>query len=243
MIEMSQASLERAPSKPWKILVVDDEVHILQTLRYNLEKNGYAVCTAGDGRQALSMLEIEKPDLCVLDIMLPELDGTEVCREIRKRSNMPVLMLSAKDQEIDKVLLLEIGADDYITKPFSIYELLARVKAHLRRLGNAAKAAQDVTVLTGGDIELDVARQRVTKAGKVVELAPKEFSLLQVLLENRGRVVTRQTLLDRVWGYDFYGDQQTVNVHVRWLREKVEDDPNDPKHIITVRSRGYLFRE
>jgi DNA-binding response OmpR family regulator len=243
MIEMSQASVERAPSKQWKILVVDDEVHILQTLRYNLEKNGYLVCTAGDGRQALSILEIEKPDLCVLDIMLPELDGTEVCREIRKRSNMPVLMLSAKDQEIDKVLLLEIGADDYITKPFSIYELLARVKAHLRRLGNAAKAAQDVTVLTGGDIELDVARQRVTKGGKVVELAPKEFSLLHVLLENRGRVVTRQTLLDRVWGYDFYGDQQTVNVHVRWLREKVEDDPNDPKHIITVRSRGYLFRE
>jgi DNA-binding response OmpR family regulator len=243
MIEMSQASVERAPSKQWKILVVDDEVHILQTLRYNLEKNGYLVCTAGDGRQALSILEIEKPDLCVLDIMLPELDGTEVCREIRKRSNMPVLMLSAKDQEIDKVLLLEIGADDYITKPFSIYELLARVKAHLRRLGNAAKAAQDVTVLTGGDIELDVARQRVTKNGKVVELAPKEFSLLHVLLENRGRVVTRQTLLDRVWGYDFYGDQQTVNVHVRWLREKVEDDPNEPKHIITVRSRGYLFRE
>jgi DNA-binding response OmpR family regulator len=243
MIEMSQASVERAPSKQWKILVVDDEVHILQTLRYNLEKNGYLVCTAGDGRQALSILEIEKPDLCVLDIMLPELDGTEVCREIRKRSNMPVLMLSAKDQEIDKVLLLEIGADDYITKPFSIYELLARVKAHLRRLGNAAKAAQDVTVLTGGDIELDVARQRVTKGGKVVELAPKEFSLLHVLLENRGRVVTRQTLLDRVWGYDFYGDQQTVNVHVRWLREKVEDDPNEPKHIITVRSRGYLFRE
>ncbi len=240
---MSQASVERAPSKQWKILVVDDEVHILQTLRYNLEKNGYAVCTAGDGRQALSILEIEKPDLCVLDIMLPELDGTEVCREIRKRSNMPVLMLSAKDQEIDKVLLLEIGADDYITKPFSIYELLARVKAHLRRLGNAAKAAQDLTVLTGGDIELDVARQRVTKNGKVVELAPKEFSLLHVLLENRGRVVTRQTLLDRVWGYDFFGDQQTVNVHVRWLREKVEDDPNDPKHIITVRSRGYLFRE
>jgi DNA-binding response OmpR family regulator len=243
MIEMSQASVERAPSKQWKILVVDDEVHILQTLRYNLEKNGYLVCTAGDGRQALSILEIEKPDLCVLDIMLPELDGTEVCREIRKRSNMPVLMLSAKDQEIDKVLLLEIGADDYITKPFSIYELLARVKAHLRRLGNAAKAAQDITVLTGGDIELDVARQRVTKSGKVVELAPKEFSLLHVLLENRGRVVTRQTLLDRVWGYDFYGDQQTVNVHVRWLREKIEDDPNEPKHIITVRSRGYLFRE
>jgi two-component system alkaline phosphatase synthesis response regulator PhoP len=243
MLAMSQASPERAPTKPWKILIVDDEVHILQTLRYNLEKNGYLVCTAGDGRQALSVLEIEKPDLCVLDIMLPELDGTEVCREIRKRSNMPVVMLSAKDQEIDKVLLLEIGADDYITKPFSIYELLARVKAHLRRLGNTTRAAQEVTVLTGGDIELDVARQRVTKGGNVVDLAPKEFALLHVLLENRGRVVTRQTLLDRVWGYDFYGDQQTVNVHIRWLREKIEDDPNDPKHIITVRSRGYLFRD
>lgn len=225
-----------------KVLVVDDEVAILQALRYNLEKNGYAVCTAGDGRQAISLAEVEKPDLIVLDIMLPVLDGLEVCREIRKRSDAPVLMLTAKDQEIDKVLALELGADDYITKPFSIYELLARIKAHLRRQ-RAAPKADAGSVLRGGDIELDTSRQRVKRRGAIVELAPKEFGLLQVLLENKGRVVTRQTLLDRVWGYDYYGDQQTVNVHIRWLREKIEDEPNDPRYIQTVRSRGYLFRE
>jgi DNA-binding response OmpR family regulator len=200
------------------------------------------VCTAGDGRKALSVAELEKPDLIVLDIMLPELDGIEVCREIRKRSSAPVLMLTAKDQEIDKVLALEIGADDYITKPFSIYELLARIKAHLRRM-QATQQPSETAVLRGGEVELDAGRHRVTKRGQAVELAPKEFRLLQVLLENKGRVVTRQAMLDRVWGFDFYGDLQTVNVHIRWLREKIEDDPSSPKHIQTVRSRGYLFRE
>lgn len=233
---------ELRPAKLPKILVVDDEATILQTLRFNLERNGYTVCTAGDGRQALSVVETEKPDLVLLDIMLPVLDGIEVCREIRRRSSVPVLMLTAKDQEIDKVLGLEIGADDYITKPFSIYELLARVKAHLRRLAQPNPQAPGA-VLRGGPLELEFDRQRVTKAGQTIDLAPKEFGLLHVLLQNKGRVVTRQVLLDRVWGFDFYGDQQTVNVHIRWLREKIEDDPNDPKHIITVRSRGYLFRD
>jgi DNA-binding response OmpR family regulator len=242
-MQNARSMTEMRPTKMPKILVVDDEAAILQTLRFNLERNGYAVCTAGDGRQALSAVEAEKPDLVLLDIMLPVLDGIEVCREIRRRSAVPVLMLTAKDQEIDKVLGLEIGADDYITKPFSIYELLARVKAHLRRLAPAGAAPIPSTVLRGGDIELDFDRQRVTKNGKVIDLAPKEFGLLHVLLQNKGRVVTRQVLLDRVWGYDFYGDQQTVNVHIRWLREKIEDDPNNPKHIITVRSRGYLFRD
>src|ERR1017187_4010232 len=203
-----------------KILVVDDEATILQTLRYNLEKNGYLVCTAGDGRRALSVVELEKPDLIVLDIMLPELDGIEVCREIRKRSTTPVLMLTAKDQEIDKVLALEIGADDYITKPFSIYELLARIKAHLRRL-QTQQQPSETGVVRSGDVELDAGRHRVTKRGATVELARKEFRLLQVLLENKGHGVTRQVMLDRVWGYDFYGDLQTVNVHIRWLREKI----------------------
>lgn len=234
MTELRQARLP-------KILVVDDEATILQTLRFNLERNGYAVCTAGDGRQALSLVETEKPDLIVLDVMLPVLDGIEACREIRRRSTVPVLMLTARDQEIDKVLGLEIGADDYMTKPFSIYELLARVKAHLRRLAQPSMAA--TSVLCGGPLELDFDRQRVTKAGRAIDLAPKEFGLLHALLQNKGRIVTRQALLDRVWGYDFYGDQQTVNVHIRWLREKVEDDPNQPKHIVTVRSRGYLFRD
>ncbi len=236
---MTDLRVQRGP----KILVVDDEATILQTLRFNLERNGYVVCTAGDGRQALSVAETEKPDLIVLDIMLPALDGIEVCREIRRRrSSTPVVMLTAKDQEIDKVLGLEIGADDYITKPFSVYELLARVKAHLRRASQQI-VEPPAPVLRGGGIELDFDRQRVTKGGAPVELAPKEFGLLNVLLQNKGRVVTRQALLDKIWGFDFYGDQQTVNVHIRWLREKIEDNPNDPQHIITVRSRGYLFRE
>ncbi|MDQ6779960.1 MAG: response regulator transcription factor [Candidatus Eremiobacteraeota bacterium] len=235
---MTELQTQRGP----KILVVDDEATILQTLRFNLERNGYLVCTAGDGRQALSVAESERPDLILLDIMLPVLDGIEVCREIRRRSNVPVLMLTAKDQEIDKVLGLEIGADDYITKPFSVYELLARVKAHLRRVSQQ-NTHTPVAPLRGGTIELDFERQRVTKAGKLVELAPKEFGLLHVLLLNKGRVVTRQALLDKIWGFDFYGDQQTVNVHIRWLREKIEDNPNEPQHVITVRSRGYLFRD
>lgn len=235
---MTELQTQRRP----KILVVDDEATILQTLRFNLERNGYVVCTAGDGRQALSVAESERPDLILLDIMLPVLDGIEVCREIRRRSNVPVLMLTAKDQEIDKVLGLEIGADDYITKPFSVYELLARVKAHLRRVSQQNTHAP-AAPLRGGTIELDFERQRVTKAGRPVELAPKEFGLLHVLLLNKGRVVTRQALLDKIWGFDFYGDQQTVNVHIRWLREKIEGNPNEPEHIITVRSRGYLFRD
>jgi DNA-binding response OmpR family regulator len=224
-----------------KILVVDDEAAMLQTLRYNLEKTGYNVCTAGDGYQALSAAEIHRPDLILMDIMLPVIDGIEACREIRKRSDVPVLMLTAKGEEIDKVLALEIGADDYITKPFSIHELLARVKAHLRRSRHAYRDAEH-ELLSGGDITLDVSSQRVTKGSRTVELAPKEFALLRLLLENKGRVVARQTLLDRIWGYDFCGDQQTVNVHVRWLREKIEDDPDNPAWVITIRSRGYLFR-
>src|SRR5579872_514690 len=189
---------EARPARLPKILVVDDEATILQTLRFNLERNGYAVCTAGDGRQALSVVETEKPDLVLLDIMLPVLDGIDVCREIRRRSTVPVLMLTAKDQEIDKVLGLEIGADDYITKPFSIYELLARVKAHLRRLAQPNAQVAN-SVLRGGPLELEFDRQRVTKSGKTIDLAPKEFGLLHVLLQHKGRVVTRQVLLDRVW--------------------------------------------
>lgn len=241
-VERADGMTDPQTARPSKVLVVDDEVAILQTLRYNLEKNGYVVCVAGDGRQALSVVEIEKPDLILLDIMLPSLDGIEVCREIRRRSNVPILMLTAKGQEIDKVLGLEIGADDYITKPFSIHEVIARIRAHLRR-ANAAVHHEHPPVLSGGDVKLDVGSQSVTKRGAAIDLAPKEFGVLQVLLENKGRVVTRQALLDRVWGFDFYGDQQTVNVHIRWLREKIEDDPNDPKWIHTIRSRGYVFRD
>ncbi|MBV9103671.1 MAG: response regulator transcription factor [Candidatus Eremiobacteraeota bacterium] len=225
-----------------KILVVDDESAILQTLRFNLEKSGYLVATAGDGRSAVALATTERPDLVIMDIMLPVLDGVEACKEIRKTSGVPIIMLTAKDQEIDKVLALELGADDYVTKPFSLHEFLARVRARLRRQeGNADALRTDA--IAAGDIILDPSRQSLTVRGNAVALAPKEFSLLQVLMENRGRVVTRQMLLDKVWGYDFEGEHQTISVHVRWLREKIETDPNNPRHIITIRSRGYMFRE
>jgi len=224
-----------------KILVVDDEAAILQTLRYNLERNGYAVCTASNGRSAVVMAQRETPDLIVLDIMLPVLDGIEACKEIRKSSSVPIIMLTAKDQEIDKVLALELGADDYVTKPFALHEFLARVKARLRRPAPISPK-RDEAIFLGG-ILLDPSRQHLTVRGRDVLLAPKEFALLRVLMANSGRVVTRQTLLDKVWGYDFEGEQQTVSVHIRWLREKIEEDSRTPRHIITVRSRGYLFKE
>ncbi|GAC1476363.1 MAG: response regulator transcription factor [Vulcanimicrobiaceae bacterium] len=225
-----------------KILIVDDESAILQTLRFNLERNGYAVATAGDGRSAVALVGTERPDLIIMDIMLPVLDGIEACKEIRKTSGVPIIMLTARDQEIDKVLALELGADDYVTKPFSLHEFLARVKARLRRQ-NGTDAATRSEALSIGEIVLDPSRQSLVVRAKPVSLAPKEFNLLHVLMENRGRVVTRQTLLDKVWGYDFEGEHQTISVHVRWLREKIEMDPNNPAHIITVRSRGYMFKE
>jgi DNA-binding response OmpR family regulator len=225
-----------------KILVVEDEAAMLQTLRYNLERSGYLVITAGDGRSGIAMAQRETPDLVVLDIMLPVLDGIEVCKEIRKISSVPIIMLTAKDQEIDKVIALELGADDYVTKPFALHEFLARVKARLRRPAPPGPEEHDRPISLGG-ILLDPSRQHLTVRGADVSLAPKEFALLRVLMENAGRVVTRQTLLDKVWGYDFEGEQQTVSVHIRWLREKIEEDSRNPRHIITVRSRGYMFKE
>jgi two-component system response regulator RegX3 len=170
------------------------------------------------------------------------LDGIEACKEIRKTSSVPIIMLTAKDQEIDKVLALELGADDYVTKPFALHEFLARVKARLRRPLPVPSRDHDQAIKIG-EILLDPSRQHLTVRGKDVSLAPKEFALLRVLMENAGRVVTRQTLLDKVWGYDFEGEQQTVSVHIRWLREKIEEDSRNPRHIITVRSRGYMFKE
>ena len=225
-----------------KILVVDDESAILQTLRFNLERNGYSVATAGDGRTAIALASSERPDLIVMDIMLPVLDGIEACKEIRKSSGVPIIMLTARDQEIDKVLALELGADDYVTKPFSLHEFLARIKARLRRQNGAEGTPRSAAIAVGG-IVLDPSRQSLSVRGRQVTLAPKEFSLLHVLMENRGHVVMRQTLLDKVWGYDFEGEHQTISVHVRWLREKIEIDPNNPQHILTVRSRGYVFKE
>jgi DNA-binding response OmpR family regulator len=228
-----------APKK--KILLVDDEATIVQSLRYNLERSGYAVTAAGDGRTAVALVASEQPDLVILDIMLPLLDGIEACKEIRKTSSVPIIMLTAKDQEFDKVLALELGADDYVTKPFSLGEIIARVKARLRR--SEVDSEQRDESITIGEITIDRSRQRLVVRGETVALAPKEFRLLHVLMENRGRIVTRQMLLEKVWGYDFEGEHQTISVHVRWLREKIEVDPNNPRHIITVRSRGYMFRE
>jgi len=230
------------PDSNKKILVVDDESAILQTLRFNLERSGYIVCTASDGRSAIATAAREQPDLIVLDIMLPVLDGIEACKEIRKTSSVPIIMLTAKDQEIDKVLALELGADDYVTKPFALHEFLARVKARLRR-PQPLSAAEKNEAIALGALMLDPSRQLLVVRGKEVALAPKEFALLHVLMENNGRVVTRQSLLDKVWGYDFEGEQQTVSVHIRWLREKIEADPRNPRNIITVRSRGYMFKE
>jgi DNA-binding response OmpR family regulator len=224
-----------------KILLVDDEAAIVQSLRYNLERSGYSVTAAGDGRSAVALAASEEPDLVILDIMLPLLDGIEACKEIRKTSSVPIIMLTAKDQEFDKVLALELGADDYVTKPFSLGEIIARVKARLRR--SEVDLEQRDESITIGDISIDRSRQRLVVRGAIVVLAPKEFRLLHLLMENRGRIVTRQMLLEKVWGYDFEGEHQTISVHVRWLREKIEVDPNNPRHIITVRSRGYMFRE
>jgi DNA-binding response OmpR family regulator len=230
------------PATRKKILVVDDESAILQTLRFNLERSGYTVCTAGDGRTAVALAASEKPDLVILDIMLPILDGIEACKEIRRASGVPIIMLTAKDQEIDKVLALELGADDYVTKPFSLGEFLARIKARLRRVDGNGNGVRNEAI-TVGELSLDPSRQRLVVRGKEVGLAPKEFRLLHVLMENRGRIVTRQMLLEKVWGYDFEGEHQTISVHIRWLREKIEVDPNNPRHIVTVRSRGYMFKE
>ena len=230
-----------APPKKKKILLVDDEAAIVQSLRYNLERSGFHVTAAGDGRSAVALAASEEPDLVILDIMLPLLDGIEACKEIRKTSSVPIIMLTAKDQEFDKVLALELGADDYVTKPFSLGEIIARVKARLRR-SDADLEARDESI-TIGEISIDRSRQRLVVRGETVALAPKEFRLLHALMENRGRIVTRQMLLEKVWGYDFEGEHQTISVHVRWLREKIEVDPNNPRHIITVRSRGYMFRD
>ena len=229
-----------APPKK-KILIVDDETTIVQSLRYNLERSGFTVVAAGDGRSAVALASSEQPDLIILDIMLPLLDGIEACKEIRKTSSVPIIMLTAKDQEFDKVLALELGADDYVTKPFSLGEIIARVKARLRR--SDVDSEQRDESITSGDITIDRSRQKLVVRGETVALAPKEFRLLHLLMENKGRIVTRQMLLEKVWGYDFEGEHQTISVHVRWLREKIEIDPNNPRHIITVRSRGYMFRE
>jgi two-component system OmpR family response regulator len=228
-----------------RVLVVEDDQTLLDVLKYNLVKEGYLVTTATDGAQALEVARSERPDVIILDIMLPELDGLEVCRILRREMTVPILMLTAKSEEVDKVVGLEIGADDYMTKPFSMRELLARVRSMLRRADMVRKEssiiAKSGAIVTVGDLEIETDRHRVSRSGETVELAPKEFDLLAFLATNPGRVFSRDYLLERVWGYDYAGGTRTVDVHMRWLRKKLESDPASPRHLITVRGVGYKF--
>jgi DNA-binding response OmpR family regulator len=228
-----------------KILVVDDEATLVETIRYNLRREGHEVVTAMDGLQAVEAARRERPDLVVLDLMLPKLDGFEVCRAIRREQTVPILMLTAKDDEVDKVVGLELGADDYMTKPFSMRELFARVRAMLRRVqmvrDEATEDRQEVAVYRSGDLEVDVRQHRVFLGEREIGLKPKEFDLLAFLVRSPGQAFTREILLQRVWGYDFVGDTRTVDVHVRGLREKIEADPSEPIRLETVRGVGYRF--
>lgn len=224
----------------YKILVVDDEEHIQELLKFNLESSGYKVHCCGNGTEALNYVRSEKIDLVLLDVMLPGMDGYDVCKEIRRDnniSNLPIIIITAKSEELDKILGLELGADDYLTKPFSIRELLARVKAVLRR-----------TTLMPIDksyrfdnIVVDFDKHEVTKEGDRIELTLKEFEVLEILIKNKGRVITRDYLLDKVWGYEYIGETRTVDVHIRHLRQKIEEDDKCPRYIETIRGVGYRF--
>lgn len=231
----------RRDSLPAKILVVDDERSIADLLKYNLAKEGFQVLLAYDGEEALQRLEQERPDLVLLDIMLPKKDGFTLCREIREQyKDLPIIMLTARDTEVDKVLGLELGADDYVTKPFSAREVTARVKAVLRRARSAGPESKKW--LRSGDLVVDLEAVQVFKGGRPVELTPKEFSLLTVLMKRPGYVFDRQQLLNQVWGYDYFGEERTVDVTVRRLREKLEPNPARPEYILTKRGVGYYFR-
>ena len=235
---------------PESILIVEDEPALRDTLSYNLKKDGFTVEAVGDGRSAIESARRLKPDLIVLDLMLPEVDGFEVCRILRKEMITPILMLTARDDEIDRVVGLEVGADDYLTKPFSMRELMARVKAQLRRsrlvreeLGksNVDASQKPQEKLTFNTLVVNLTRREVTLAGEPLALKPQEYELLLFFAQHKGQMLSREFILERVWGWDFIGDSRTVDVHVRWLRQKIEEDASDPKRIVTVRGGGYRF--
>lgn len=224
------------------VLVVDDEQNIVNIIAFNLKKEGYEVLTAGDGEEAVEIVEKHQPDLILLDIMMPKMDGYEACRKIREKYNIPIIMLTARAEELDKVLGLEMGADDYVTKPFGTRELVARVKANLRRsVVKNESAVEKGNVLKFGKLEIDLDKFEARKDGKVLELTYREFELLKFLAQNLRQVFSRETLLEKVWGYEYYGDVRTVDVTVRRLREKIEDNPGKPEYIITKRGVGYSF--
>jgi two-component system, OmpR family, alkaline phosphatase synthesis response regulator PhoP len=222
------------------ILVVDDEEHIQELIKFNLEKNSYKVITANNGKDAFEMAKADQPDLVLLDLMLPGMDGLEVCKAIRKEpsiSSMPIIMITARGEELDKILGLELGADDYITKPFSVRELLSRVKAILRR----TTVKYEDNNYKFDDITIDFQKHEIKRAGDKIELTLKEFELLEILIKNKGRVMTRDFLLDKIWGYEYVGETRTVDVHVRHLRQKIEKDDKNPVYIQTIRGIGYKF--
>jgi DNA-binding response OmpR family regulator len=229
-----------------RILIVEDETSLRETLAYNLERQGYDVEAVGDGRVAIEKARQLKPDLIILDIMLPGLDGLEITQILRKEMNIPIMMLTAKDEEIDRVVGLEMGADDYVTKPFSMRELLARVKAVFRRIQLTRVEAVDYQKIKGdvirfGNLEINSKRHEVSLNEEPIGLKPKEYDLLVYLSRNRGQVLSRDQILEEVWGWDFSGGTRTVDVHIRWLRSKIENDPANPVRIVTVRGTGYRF--
>jgi DNA-binding response OmpR family regulator len=222
-----------------KILIVEDDPNILEALKYNLAKEGYDTLTSVDGAQAIDIARAGKPDLIILDIMLPKMSGFEVCRILRKEMDVPIIMLTARDDEIDKVTGLDLGADDYMTKPFSMRELMARVRALLRRM--ETKLVIPENAVKFGDLEIDISHHVITRAGVALNLSPKEFDLLVFLAANKSLVFSRDQLLEKVWGYEYSGDTRTIDVHIRWLREKIENNSEEPKRLITVRGVGYKF--
>jgi DNA-binding response OmpR family regulator len=225
------------------VLVVEDEDNLLEALKYNLVREGYQVHTARDGDEGLAAARSSRPDLVILDVMLPRLDGFELCRILRRETNIPIMILTAKGEEIDRVVGLELGADDYVTKPFSMRELLVRVRNMLRRAQVAPEGVDAAApqVLKSGDLEVDLTSHTARRAGELLNMKPKEFQLLALLVSNKGRAFTRDQILERLWGHDYIGDTRTVDVHVRWLREKIEQDPGKPKRIATIRGVGYRF--
>ena len=227
-----------------KILIVDDEEHIRELLKFNLNNSGYDTILASNGVEALKYAKDEKPDLVLLDIMIPEMDGIEVCKNIRAEKtlvNTSIIMLTAKSEELDKILGLELGADDYITKPFSIRELLARVKAVLRRNNISVSNRDEINVEEFGELKIDFERHEVMVDDKLVNMTLKEFELLEILVRNKGKILKRETLLDKVWGYEYIVETRTVDVHIRYIRKKIEKDDKNPRYIETVRGVGYRF--
>ncbi|MCY4624883.1 MAG: response regulator transcription factor [Chloroflexi bacterium] len=226
------------------VLVIEDEENLQEALKYNLEREGYDVLTASDGERGLGMAREKRPDLVILDIMLPHLDGLEVCRILRREHDTPIIMLTAKGEEVDRVVGLELGADDYITKPFSMRELLARLRSVLRRTRSHAHdvALPSNEVLTSGDLQVNLAGHTVHLGERELDLKPREFDLLALLVANKGRAFTRDQILERLWGQDYIGDTRTVDVHIRWIRQKLETVPGSPNRIVTIRGVGYRFQ-